>query len=263
MRLSVGISTVIENLDRVKRQIKHLADLGRPDGMDVEVLVVVQDGFSRKSKYDEFINWVSESVAPQNGFGIRTFYDPLRGLSRSRNVLLREFSGDWLHICDDDVVFRERYFYVLEKVLPRLIEYEFVTFEFGVGEDCEERKWYWKRPRMHTLWSVFHVSSVEIFLSRGVRRYGVWFDERFGLGGIWPSGEENLFLAQLLKRGASGVFIPYKLICLSEYGDTSKYGGWRALLGKYHLYHGMYGAAVGDIVFLAYFTRRFLKWVKR
>ena len=51
MKLSVGISTVIENLKRVKRQIKRLADLERPNGMDVEVLVVVQDGFSRRSEY--------------------------------------------------------------------------------------------------------------------------------------------------------------------------------------------------------------------
>ena len=76
----------------------------------VEVLVVVQNDFSRRSEYDKFVNWVSRSVAPQDGFEIRALYDPLRGLSRSRNVLLREFPGDWLHICDDDVFFGEEYF---------------------------------------------------------------------------------------------------------------------------------------------------------
>ena len=34
MMLSVGISTVIENLKRVKRQIKRLVDLERPNGME-------------------------------------------------------------------------------------------------------------------------------------------------------------------------------------------------------------------------------------
>jgi len=263
VKLSVGISTVIENLEQVKEEVNQLVHLRKPKELQVEILVVVQDGEDRYSIFSLFEQWIDNLDLPA-GFTIRSFYDSLRGLSRSRNKLLREFTGDWLHICDDDVVFYENYFDSLYKVLRFIQKKEedvmFVTFKIGVGINCSDKRKYWGKPRWHTIWSVFHVSSVEILLNSRVKTTGVKFDERFGLGAKWNSGEENIFLVDLLKRGYKGVYVPLNLICIINV-DRTKYMTFMSVFSKYKVFVRMYDEVVGTVVFGVFLMKTLLKVV--
>ena len=48
---------------------------------------------------------------------------------------------------------------------------------------------------------ILRISSIEFFINLDkVNKGNLRFDERFGLGAKYPSGEENILLADLLKR---------------------------------------------------------------
>lgn len=56
------------------------------------------------------------------------------------------------------------------------------------------------------------VSSIEIFIPRSVMDMGILFDERFGLGTSNPSGEENIFLFDVMKNGFAISYFPEVIV---------------------------------------------------
>ena len=56
------------------------------------------------------------------------------------------------------------------------------------------------------------VSSIEIFISKEIIDSGIRFDERFGLGTNYPSGEENIFLFDIIKNGWTIKYFPEVIV---------------------------------------------------
>jgi glycosyltransferase involved in cell wall biosynthesis len=59
-----------------------------------------------------------------------------------------------------------------------------------------------------SLRACLRVSSIEIFIPKTVIDKGIKFDERFGLGTSNPSGEENIFLFDVIKNGYTITYLP-------------------------------------------------------
>jgi len=59
-----------------------------------------------------------------------------------------------------------------------------------------------------TLIKSLKVSSIEIFISTSVINSGINFDVRFGLGTQYPSGEENIFLFDIIKNDFAIKYFP-------------------------------------------------------
>ncbi|MFP5005331.1 hypothetical protein ACLFLN_06240 [Acinetobacter pittii] len=61
--------------------------------------------------------------------------------------------------------------------------------------------------------SIMKVSSVEIvFNKESILSKNIGFDERFGLGSFFKSGEENIFLSDCLKSGLNIYAVNQKLV---------------------------------------------------
>ena len=131
-----------------------------------------------------------------------------RGLSRSRNRALKVSSADFCLFSDDDVVFPVN---VPQRVCSAFAQYpdaDIITF-MAVTPEGVPLKSYRKRSFQHNMCTAGRVSSIEIALRRArVLTRGVCFDERFGLGSRFTSGEEYIFLADALRQGLHVRFVP-------------------------------------------------------
>lgn len=142
---------------------------------------------------------------------------PTRGLSRNRNVALAHATAPLLLISDDDVCYTE-------EGLGRVID------AFDDNPDCDILTFRYvsaKAPKYYPDGSCdlshpakgYYPTSFEIAMRRGSLPEGLRFDENFGIGATFPSGEEDLFLHDALSRGLRGRFMPVD-ICRHD-GDTT------------------------------------------
>lgn len=140
------------------------------------------------------------------------------GLSSNRNHSLSKATAPLLLISDDDVSYPEK---GLESVIMAFREHQDVdimTFKF---ESREVSKYYPtsslpldKAPKG------YFVSSIEIALRREVVKGRVWFNENFGIGACFSSGEEDIFIKDCLDAGMQGLYMP-QVIAVHDNATTS------------------------------------------
>ncbi len=135
-----------------------------------------------------------------------------RGLSKSRNKGLGSVDSGHAIIADDDVCYTEDFEAV---VLSAIQGNEFaaaLTFRIQTPEGRPYRK-YSKNKFVHNWRSVLKVSSISVaFNINQIKDAELRFDEDFGLGAKYPTGEENIFLNDMLKRGLRIVNIPQTIV---------------------------------------------------
>lgn len=134
------------------------------------------------------------------------------GLSNSRNMLLRNSTGDICIIGDDDLVYRNGY---LEKIVAAYKKYDdadIIIFRFSESPIKDTRKLS-SGPQRLNIFSISKAASVEITFKRTkVLEAGLSFDPVLGLGAPMGSGEENAFLADALRAGLKIQYVP-ETIC--------------------------------------------------
>jgi GT2 family glycosyltransferase len=132
------------------------------------------------------------------------------GLSRARNVGLREVSGDVVGFPDDDCAYPPG---LLDRLADRFAGDPGLDGLTGRAEDAEGRSSSsWKPdPAVLTLDNLWNrANAATTFLRRElVHRLGS-FDERLGLGSgePWSSGEETDYLVRALAAGGRIVYDP-------------------------------------------------------
>ncbi|MCQ4294873.1 glycosyltransferase [Pseudomonas stutzeri] len=122
-----------------------------------------------------------------------------KGLSKSRNLAMRNCSTQYALISDDDVVID----------IPSLLNavdfaeknnVDILACRFSYSDGTMNS--YPEAGRHLGIMSVASVCSIEILVKvDSLRRNFISFDERFGLGTSLPSGEEYVFLTDALKSG--------------------------------------------------------------
>ena len=160
------------------------------------------------------INQCSKDVhqAVQNRANIVCINSKEKGLSKSRNLALKSSKAKIVVLCDDDTVIAED---APQKIL-RAFEYcdsDIITFKFAYLENYEDRKNYATEIYKHSIKSLAGVCSVEIaFKRQSLIQNGLSFNESFGLGALYPTGEESILLYEARNRGLKIFYVP-SLIC--------------------------------------------------
>lgn len=131
------------------------------------------------------------------------------GLSANRNNCLRNATGDILMILDDDVRLKPEYIGKVRDFF-RSGDVDVACSKILTMPDEPEYKNYsLEQHRLNRISQLKAVSSIEIALRlQPVRDKDIWFDERFGLGASFGSGEELLFLRDCLKKGLNIRYFP-------------------------------------------------------
>lgn len=120
-----------------------------------------------------------------------------RGLSRSRNMAIRNAIGDICVLSDDDEELVDGYETVIANAYKAHPEADLVTFAFE-----REDKQFSNIPQKHTFKSLLKTSSVEItFLLNSINDKNILFDEKMGSGTGNGAGEENMFMFTCKRKG--------------------------------------------------------------
>ncbi len=154
----------------------------------------------------------SESSLQSPSDDLRIFHYAETGISRSRNKALSHARGDIFLITDDDVELLDGFDRTLEEAFRKYEDADIITFQ-SVNEQGRMRKSYSAAPHWHSIKTLMRVSSIEIALRRkSFDGHTLPFDERFGLGASWPTGEETVFLSDALQQGRKILYVPRPIV---------------------------------------------------
>lgn len=156
------------------------------------------------------VSWQKSDGLPVPAALIRDDFKIIRtdtvGLSRNRNNALAHATADILLISDDDVDYYEDGLKAIIKAFSDNPEMDIATF-------CYESK---TSKKSYPLKSInlknppkgYFISSIEIAFRRGPIQNKIWFNENFGVGALFPSGEEDIFLRDCMNLQLNGLYFP-------------------------------------------------------
>ena len=191
--------------------------------------------------------------------GARYLHLERRGLSRARNAALALASSPWLHFPDDDCTVAPDILGRVGEALARSPRAGFVAARVVTPSGIAVMKGMGPEARVlatpaDTLATVM---SPGLFVAaRVLERCGA-FDERFGVGAEWPSGEESDLLFRAFAAGETGLYAPSAVVThpdpfaardeAARLARARAYGrGWGALFAKHGFLRPGASGAVGD-----------------
>lgn len=165
-----------------------------------------------------------------------------KGLARSRNLALDTAEGEFLWLCDDDVAIGAE---AEEVILGAFAAHpEADAIAFNVVSDTPERP---QRPitAEHELKisnSMRYPTYRFVYRLASLKKAGLRFDERFGSGAVYTSGEDSLFTAACLKAGFKIIAVP-KEIGRVKHADSGWFDGYtdKYLKDKGALFEALFG----------------------
>ncbi|CUA83998.1 glycosyltransferase family A protein [Pseudidiomarina woesei] len=202
MNFELLISTMHKNTTEVLQMLAK-------SNVKCNALVVVQGD---KNGYEK-IN--------QDNQKIRIIFSKERGLSKSRNLALKESKADVVLLADDDLIYFDDFQNTILESFNKHQNYVFLIFNV----DNYNRRYPDKIKNI--LWhQVLGFSSWQIaFKRQDVLGKGLRLNEKFGTGsGIYSSGEENIFLSQCFKHFKM-CYLPVKILKRPK-SDSSWFTGY-------------------------------------
>lgn len=240
-------SLIIATLDNRPLEFKRLLDsLTNQTFKDFELIVVSQgnDGLTKK-------------MLNECGLSYSHFYSSKRGLSVARNIGLKHVHGHYISISDDDCWYPID---ALEKVYNAFINSRSCRIAcFQIFDPISNNfyKKYSRRKKILNRFSICKVSSIELFFSNEIIEEGIIFDERFGLGGIYNSGEENLFMNEILRHNYHIYYMPNMVVYHRRYANRRVSMNLQYMKGKFYLFQNLY-PLLGFIFYYIFYIKHFV-----
>ncbi len=227
-KLTVGYSALA---DRAK-------NITPPKNPDWEILVITQGGEVGK---------VFENA--------KTFSLSSTGVAKSRNAAISNASGEFLVFADDDIVFNEK---GLKEAISFLDEHPNISLLLTQATDPNGklRKQYPAKEEKLTLLNSARAATYEMIIRvADIRSKDIRFDESFGAGVENYLGDEYIFIADLIKAGGQGIFVPIVTAIHPENSSGSGWGTARDRVARAKVFTRVFGASA-PIVRLAFGLRR-------
>lgn len=181
-----------------------------------------------------------------------------KGLSLARNVALKHISGDIITFSDDDC-------WYLNDSLKYIHEYfekndsDIVSFQHFDPYKNEYAKKYPKKIQYNlSKRRILSQSSIDIFINiKKVIDYKIGFDERFGVGSKYNSGEENIYLMDLYNRGYKIDYYP-KIVSYhpNKIDLTTQCLDANSVVHKAALFKRLFGNPVGIIMYIIFIIKK-------
>ena len=144
------------------------------------------------------------------GNGILWINSTQRGLSRSRNMALKNASADICVLADDDLEYTAEYELIIMNEFVKNPSADIIAFQIE-GIEKKFKEYYPKARKLNYVTSM-KISSVEIaFRLSSIRKEKIYFNELFGSGATYKMGEENIFIFECLKKGLTVIYVPIKI----------------------------------------------------
>lgn len=159
---------------------------------------------------------------------IKTFNFSEKGVGLNRNNTLMRADADICIFADDDLKYCDGYVKMIESYFKKYPDADVLIF--NLLEKNVRRPVIKKVQRVH-FWNFLRYGTARMVVkNKSVKREGILFNQTFGGGTEHCHGEDNLFLADCLKKKLVVYAIPEYLAQLEENrestwdnGDTFKY----------------------------------------
>lgn len=179
------------------------------------------------------------------GHRLRFYSFPHRGVGRSRNEAILRADGDICLFSDQDIVYEPGYGAVVAEEFRRNPRADMILFNVTVEES---RRTYHITGRKRVRWyNCGRYGAVSFAIRReSLLRFGVTFSLLFGGGARYGSGEDSLFLSDLMKKGCK-VYTAPVVIGREEAGASTWFEGYneKFFFDKGVLYRFLYGRMAG------------------
>lgn len=165
-----------------------------------------------------------------------------KGLTKSRNLAIKNAVGDICVIADDDVVYVDGFLKIIKKAFlnhRKKISVAIFKIETFTGENYKVYPGASKILNTHKY--IKSVSSIEIaFLRKDIIENGILFNTHFGLGSTFTSGEEYLFLKEVINNDLIISYENKVIVKHSLERSTSDVGNDKYIYAKAALYYNDY-----------------------
>lgn len=141
-----------------------------------------------------------DCLLTSNFKNIRVINSFKKGLSNSRNLALKNAIGDICLIADDDVIYNVNFDKIILNSFIVNNNSDVITFKMKdlIGKDFKK----YTISKWHNESSIKQVNSVVIaFKLNNIKYKNITFNPFFGLGSMFKTGEEYVFLRDCLKAG--------------------------------------------------------------
>lgn len=150
-------------------------------------------------------------LKPENP-AIRCISVAERGLSKSRNLAIKNAVGELCVIADDDVVFLPGTTEIISKAFTEQ-EADLVQLQVRTPDNSPYKNYRNQSFVIRGQLQLMRISSIEIvFKRKPVVANGCWFNEQMGLGADYTAGEEILFLHSCFKKKLRLVSVPVPFV---------------------------------------------------
>ncbi|MDP9194186.1 MAG: glycosyltransferase family 2 protein [Acidobacteriota bacterium] len=199
---------------------------------------------------------LADAEVPGN---VRVFDYRERGVARNRNRALDHAEGAIAVLCDEDTLMVAGLARRVEQAFANDPRADILTFKIRTPEGLPYKRYPGARLR-HNRLTIVGVSEVEIaFRVDSLRRHGLRFDERFGLGAPFPSGEGNILLADALARGLIAGYVPEEIVIHAFESSGKRFEDHALLYSKGALFRRIFGAA-GGLVSRAFVLAKYRRY---
>lgn len=190
----------------------------------------------------------------RNSQKIRIIFTKERGLSRSRNMALRNAQADILGIADDDLYYYDGFEQIILDYYNNNPNVDISLFNI---DDCYKK--FSSRSHVCNFFELSGYISMQCtFRLQSIRVNNLQFNEFFGTGsGYFNSGEENIFLADAWHKKLN-IFYCNKKILRREKTESSWFKGFNDPV--FIFTRGAVYYKVSKFLFLMYVFRFALKY---
>ena len=182
---------------------------------------------------------IQQSLTKQAKPGI--FYLDSLGVAKSRNSAITQANGTYLLFGDDDVVFDEQ---AISEALVYLDQHLEVSLLLGsaVDETGNLRKNYPTKLTKLTKFNCAKAATYEMIVRvADVQKHGVRFDEDFGAGAKNYLGDEYIFIADLISKGANCVFAPIPIAMHPANSSGARWGEKQDRVARARIFNRVFG----------------------
>lgn len=235
------ISLVLCTLGQREYDIKKLYDsLSEQTYQSFEVILVTQ---GNHDLMDEIIRGYS--------FNFTHIRSNTKGLSVARNIGLKYIAGEYFTITDDDCFYAD---YAFEKVMQKMesTHAAAICFKFQDFDTKQTVRKYETIPIQNiSMIRILGVASIEIFFKTSAVS-NIRFDESFGVGSFYNSGEEAIYLRDIKKECKAAIAYCPDNIVFHKVKGKSQYMGGDGVVSKAAIFRRIYGPAFGIFIFILF-----------
>ncbi|WP_342042376.1 glycosyltransferase family 2 protein [Bacillus sp. OTU2372] len=216
---------------------------------NLEVIVLSQDHH----------DIVSKDIKPYNeSMNIQHIQLNKKGLSYSRNQAIPYISGDIVTFSDDDCWYPQNAFETVKVAAEDHPQSDVVCFQiFDPAQNAYYKNYPVQPIEKLNMRQVLQRSSIEIFINLNkINKNELLFNEYFGLGAKYPSGEENIMLSNLFKKGYQLGFYNQIVVYHAKPSQQSRLN-LKSFMSKGPLFKQIFGTGTGLIMLTALFLKKF------